>query len=51
MEEELKDFTDYIDNKLEPALQRFQQAMKVDLIEPDEEDIQVLFDSYISYQA
>jgi hypothetical protein len=47
MKEELKEFAEFVD-KITAAGLRFQQATKVDLKEPDEEDTQILFESFMA---
>lgn len=47
MKEELQEFNDFVD-KITGAGLRYQQGTKVDLKEPDEADVQILFEAYYS---
>jgi hypothetical protein len=49
MDEEVREFFEWV-GMISATGTRVQQSIK-DLKDPEEEDIQVLYDSYISYQA
>jgi hypothetical protein len=48
VKEDFQDFDEYVMAKLKPAVVNWEQCVHIDLKEPDEEYVQILFEAYYS---